>query len=597
MVVKRKPILFPAAGLWLAALCLSCLSGCTETQPAKNYDRGSVIANPLNLNYRFQDGCPDQTFIADERPCREAADPVLEYFNGKYYLFASKTGGYWSSPDLIDWSYIPSKNLPIIDDYAPTIVVYKDSLYFMASDANPPRIFRTARPEADQWEEIDTRFEYVNHDPAFFLDDDGRMYIYWGCSTSVPIVGVEVDPANGFKALSTPDTLIRHNFEKYGWEMPDSGRKANKQGWNEGPCMLKHDGKYYLHYASPGTEFRIYSDGVYVADTPLGPFTYMESNPFSMKPGGFIGGAGHGHTFKDKYGNYWHVATMKVSVRHMFERRLGLFPVYAADGNLYAQTVFTDYPFSVPAEKVDFGKDDRWTGWNLLSYGKPVEASSSLDGFDATLANDEQVETWWSASTGDAGEWWQVDLGKPMRVEAVQVNFADKDFTNTPQDSYVYYQYRIETSDDAKTWTPLVDRTDNRKDMPHELIVLDEPVQTRYLRITNTKPVDGRFSLSGFRVFGDGLGKKAARVKNLAVTRNPADGRDIQVSWDPQENVTGYILRWGVAPDRLNAATMVYDNRYAARIFNRDSEYYFSVDAFNENGVTAGTEIVQARTK
>ncbi len=583
--------------LGLVWLGFGCGTSSSEKATRAVYDRSRVIANPLNLNYRFQDGAPAQTFIAEERPCREAADPVLEYFKGKYYLFASKSGGYWSSEDMVDWHYIPCRSISVIDEYAPTIVVYKDSLYFMASGGLPRRIFRTADPERDCWEEIDTRFEYPGTDPAFFLDDDGRMYIYWGCSTTDPIVGVEVDPSNGFKALSTPDTLIRHHFEQYGWEMPDSGRKANKQGFNEGPCMLKYNGKYYLQYASPGTEFRIYSDGVYVSDRPLGPFTYVESNPFVIKPGGFIAGSGHGHTFKDKYGNYWHVATMKISVRHMFERRLGLFPVYIEAGDLYAHTVFTDYPFSIPDGPVDFARDDRWTGWNLLSYGKKVEASSALEGFGPTLANDEQVETWWSARTGDPGEWWQVDLGHPMRIEAIQVNFADKDFTLTPQNSYVSYAYRIDRSEDGQTWQTLVDRSENQEDMPHELIVLDTAVHTRYLRITNLRGLDGKFSISGFRVFGNGLGDKADRVDKLTAIRDPEDGRHIRLNWEAVPDATGYILRWGITPDRMNSAMMVYENGYESRIFNRDSEYYFSVDTFNENGVTPGKKVVRVGQK
>ncbi|MDR3217386.1 MAG: hypothetical protein LBU22_00140 [Dysgonamonadaceae bacterium] len=57
-----------------------------------------IVANPMDLSYRFQFQDPGY---------REAADPVCEYFKGKYYLFASKSGGYWSSPDLVKWTYIP----------------------------------------------------------------------------------------------------------------------------------------------------------------------------------------------------------------------------------------------------------------------------------------------------------------------------------------------------------------------------------------------------------------------------------------------------------------------------------------------------------
>ena len=47
-------------------------------------------------------------------------------------------------------------------------------------------------------------------------------------------------------------------------------------------------------------------------------------------------GAGHGSTIADKYGNYWHASTMRISVNHDFERRVGLFPAgFDADGVLY----------------------------------------------------------------------------------------------------------------------------------------------------------------------------------------------------------------------------------------------------------------------
>lgn len=68
-----------------------------------------------------------------------------------------------------------------MEDYAPTILVYGDTLYFTASSGNT-RIYKNAHPEKDAWEEVDTKFEYSQHDPVFFKDDDGRVYLYWGCS-------------------------------------------------------------------------------------------------------------------------------------------------------------------------------------------------------------------------------------------------------------------------------------------------------------------------------------------------------------------------------------------------------------------------------
>ena len=89
--------------------------------------------------------------------------------------------------------------------------------------------------------------------------------------------------------------------------------------------MTKHDGTYYLQYAGPGTEYNVYGDGVYESDSPLGPFRLAKNNPYSYKPGGFLRGAGHGSTMEDRYGNWWHTATMQISKNHDMERRVGIW--------------------------------------------------------------------------------------------------------------------------------------------------------------------------------------------------------------------------------------------------------------------------------
>jgi hypothetical protein len=537
-----------------------------------------VVSNPINLNYRFQ---------FDDPGYREAADPVCENFNGKYYLFASKSGGYWSSPNLAEWTYIPCNSIETMENYAPTILLLDDEMYFMAS-WEPVKIYKTKNPDTDNWQLIDTKFHFPlvgTQDPAFFKDDDGKVYMYWGCSDKDPIIGVEIDPKDGFKIIGEAVVLIEHHSDQYGWEIPGPNNDQNKDGYNEGPCVNKYKGKYYLQYAAPGTEYRIYGDGVYVGDKPLGPFRYMENSPYSFKPGGFIGGAGHGHTFQDKYGNYWHIATMSISVRHIFERRLGLFPTYfSKDNDLYAHTVWTDYPFQIPDEAVDFTKTDLFLGWNLLSYNKQATASSSLNGYEPEKANDEKVETWWAAQTGHIGEWWQTDLGKTMDVNAIQINFADQDFTTRAPHSQVYYQYVVAGSTDGINWTKLIDRSQNTQDAPHELIVLEQQA-IRFLRISNTQKLEGKFSLSGFRVFGKGKGSLPQKVSNFKVQRDSEDARIFRFQWDKQENTTGYILHWGVKENQLNNAIRIYENKFEGRFFNRESNYYFSIGSFNENGV------------
>ena len=533
-----------------------------------------ITINPLALEYRFMPESPSR---------REAADPVVQLYKGQYYLFASKSGGYWRSSDLKDWIYISCKTIKSIEAYAPTVLSYDGALYFLASGGKP-QIYKTVNPDEDQWEPVPTKFTIGMTDPAFFMDDNQKVYLYWGCSNVDPIMGVEVDPKDGFKPIGEPKVLIQHHEKQYGWEVQGEHNELGTPGWNEGPSVIKYKGIYYLQYASPGTQFRSYADGVYTSTSPLGPFRYETNSPFSYKPGGFIAGAGHGHTFQDKLGNFWHVATMKISVRDWFERRIGLFPAFFdKKGKLYAQTVYTDLPFQIPNTKVNLEKKDLSLPYNLLSRNKPIIVSSALSKFPQGNANDERVESWWSARSGAIGEYLQIDLEKKMAINALQVNFADQDFELKAPQSYSY-QYLIEYSLDGKKWSPLIDQRKNTQDHPHELFCLDHKILARYVRITNKKKIPGKFSLYDFRIFGNGLGQKPTAINGLEGQRDTKDPRRITLQWQASPNAKGYILRWGVTAEKLYNATVIYDNRFEGRIFNSAQDYYFSVEAFNENG-------------
>ena len=64
--------------------------------------RPQTFCNPLDLPYRFQLEAPSR---------REAADPTLVRFNGEYWLFASKSGGYWHSSDMMHWQFVTPTGL------------------------------------------------------------------------------------------------------------------------------------------------------------------------------------------------------------------------------------------------------------------------------------------------------------------------------------------------------------------------------------------------------------------------------------------------------------------------------------------------------
>ena len=92
-------------------------------------------------------------------------------------------------------------------------------------------------------------------------------------------------------------------------------------------------------------------------------------------------------------------------------------------------------------------------------------------------------------------------------------------------------------------------------------------------------------------MFGLGEGKAPQKVKKLNLERQ-ADRRDIAISWTPVKGAQGYNVLWGIAPDKLYSSWMVYDaNELFMKSLTVDQDYYFSIEAFNENGVSERTEV------
>jgi hypothetical protein len=574
--------------LIIFSLAFCSLNAQTDNKIGKNNKHiPTTFCNPLDLPYRFQlDGSQ-----------REAADPVIVLYKNMFWLFASKSGGYWSSTDLVNWKFIEPAGLPL-EVYAPTVVEMKGRLYFLAGDG----VFTTDDPAKGLWNKVATLSHWAS-DPALFLDNDGRLYLYSGCNENKPLFAVELDTQN-FQHIGKELEVIRPDMQNRGWEVAGDDNLGKIAGdttvknflpWIEGSWMNKINGKYYLQYAAPGTQFKSYADGVYVSDSPMGPFYYASYSPFSYKPTGFITGAGHSSTFADKNGQLWHIATMDISVRQMFERRLALFPSgVMPDGQLVTNTYLGDYPQYAPGTVKNILQNNS-TGWMLLSYNKPAKASSTLpniglQNFSPVNAFDEEVRTWWAAATGNPGEWLEVDLTKNCRINAIQINFADqgaKALGRLHNDGYKYY---VEASADGKMWKTIIDRSDAAGDEPHHYMQLDNPVKARYIRITNLhSPAESVFSLYDLRIFGSGLGKLPLAVKDLSARRDPADPRHASLSWKAALNTDFYIVRYGIAPNRLFSNFQVYkSNTLNINSLNAGVSYYYTVDAVNDTGIRHG---------
>src|SRR5690606_17619607 len=285
----------------------------------------------------------------------------------------------------------------------------------------------------------------------------------------------------------------------------------------------------------------------------------------------------------------WHFSSMAVAVHIGWERRIGMFPThFDADGLMYTNTSFGDYPHYAPHVR---GKMGAFTGWMLLSYHKPVKASSSLPGFGPEHGADENIKTVWVAERNDSSQWLEIDLQQPATIYAVQVNYNDykTDFFGKPEG--LHHRYVVEASMDGRNWQTVVDRKNNYKDVPNDYVELDVPTRARYVRYRNVHVPTANLSISGLRVFGTGEGKKPSAVCRLSAKRG-SDRREVKLTWDRREGVHGYNVRWGIAPDKLYSSWLVYgENELEINGLNIDQPYFFTVEAFNENGVSEPTAV------
>ncbi|WP_430817177.1 family 43 glycosylhydrolase [Carboxylicivirga sp. RSCT41] len=574
-------------------IATSCSTKTAETTNALH----PVYCNPINLNYNVQYAKRPRPEWKDKGiMVREGADPTIVLFKDKYYLFSSVSDCYWSSDNLTEWGPITptdTVNLPIIFNYAPTVVVINDKMYLKDGNGDGC-VYSTESPDdPNSWKPMQNK-GWLRPDSQFFLDDDGRLWNVYGCSPTGYLHIQEMD-IETFTVIGKTYSFYMPDVNNRGWERGNRDSRGNNEneshGWVEGGQLFKHNGKYYFVYSLPDLS-NAYANGVYVADDILGPYTYQQHNPVTQKLTGFASGAAHGQIFKDKYDNWWTLTCQSVWAYDRFERRIGLFPTFIDDdGTLHTDTYLGDYPTFVPQHTLN-DKEHLWAGMNLISHNKSLTASSVLKGHEPLFCVDEKIDTWWSAKTSDKGEWIKIDLFEPHVIQGIQVNFAEQDLTMLIEEG-ACMKYFIEGSNDNKKWEMLLDKSENTKDVPHDFSSINNDKSFRYVKITNIyTPYGGKFALRGLRIFGHGLEKSPAISPRFTVKRNNNDPRQASVNWEEVADADGYIIRYGINKNKLYNNNVVYRvNSYDIRSLDRETDYYITIESFNENGVTRGKEI------
>lgn len=553
-----------------------------------------TFANPLDV------------LTGNERAVR-GGEPVVLIFQDDYYLFVSHQRGYWYSPDFQNWTYVNAPNYP-----GGVVSVVEMDGQLIGCSMNNKNVYRCLDAKAGTWEKCGELSSDRYGDANMFVDDDGRLYMYFGWSQIMPFQVVELDKQT-FKEIGEPKPLFWSDIKNHGFEVrkPEdviysifNGRREygpEELPWIEGPYMIKHNGKYYLQYAAIGLEFISYSHGVYVSDSPMGPFKYSEHNPLTFKTSGFQVGAGHGSTFHDKKGNLWTICMIPAQYGEGGRgSELAIYPT-AVDkqGVMYSNTALGDYPQYYPAER-KVGGADNYVDWKLLSVKKKAIVSSTFENYAPANALDEDFTTCWVAETGDPGEYFEVDLGGEASINAIQLNWdhigaargggmggfggfggARQSGANRPEQLYQCYEVLVST--DGISWETVISKPKNNLELKHDYNEMSEPVNARYVKVVNIATYDNaKFSIKDLRIFGTTPKMSTKPVKKFMALRNPEDRREANLAWEPVPGADGYIVRYGIEKNKLYNSYIVYDKTTLyMHSLNTAPEYYFSVEAFD----------------
>ncbi|HZI11764.1 MAG TPA: family 43 glycosylhydrolase [Myxococcus sp.] len=206
--------------------------------------------------------------------------PEVHKINGKYYLI-----GVYVTADS-DPHELNNKDIVVIEGTSPTTFNASTRKVLLGADA--------------------TNFD-LYLDPTFFVDTDGRLYLYFKYRKDGTVAGSELR----VRPMSDPYTFAPGSVAK----------TLLTAGNHEHPFMDKKNGNYILFYSTGIGETTSYKIEYATSTSPTGPFTEASENPimFTWQTAGVIG-AGATSIVKDGENTRWMVYRQKVDTGENWNR-------------------------------------------------------------------------------------------------------------------------------------------------------------------------------------------------------------------------------------------------------------------------------------
>ncbi|QLC65012.1 family 43 glycosylhydrolase [Flavobacterium sp. LPB0248] len=249
------------------------------------------------------------------------ADPTIFYENGVYYLYGTTTGDFpngegfqvYTSSDLKKWKGpVGAQNglaLKKGDAYgtkgfwAPQVFKNNNKFYMIYTADENIAIASSDSPLGPF--KNDSKASMFNSgkqiDPFFFVDQDGKKYLYQVRLTNGNRIFVAElnDDFSGIKEETLKEcisgVLPWENSQNVSWPV------------TEGPTVLKHNNLYYMIYSANDFRNPDYAVGYATATSPMGPWEKAAESPIISRKDVGVNGVGHGDVFYDKNGKMKYV--------------------------------------------------------------------------------------------------------------------------------------------------------------------------------------------------------------------------------------------------------------------------------------------------
>ena len=409
------------------------------------------------------------------------ADPSIVEINGTFYCYATTDGWgrgletsgtpvVWTSKDFLNWRFEGSIYPPDFDlkYWAPSTIVERNGRYY--SYPTLDGIITAAVADSPQGPFLAPDGRHVTRaqlqpfkieqkstiDAEVFIDDDEQAYMFWSRRRAVKLK----------PDLLTPDG-------------PMINIPTGRQGYSEGPFIIKRKGVYYYFYTLGGGETYQYAY-MMSRQSPLGPWEtpapdIIATSDVEQR----IFGPGHGCFFRLAGTDDWYFVYLE------YGRGSTTRQIYADKMNFNADG--TIQPIKLSKAGVGALRPAAETAPNLAEAASAT-ASSIRPELRVELRTDQgrgRVETHapanavdgcngtrWLADPGDANPWFQIDLGEPRDIRRTEAYFVKP---------AAGHAYRLEWSLDGQVWQPYGGHEDVILRSPHRD---EKPVRARHLKLT-----------------------------------------------------------------------------------------------------------------